>query len=126
MSRRWQAALWVAVLALLVASERALERAAHAQKNPVPQFQVDPFWPKMPKGMILGQVSGVDVDAQDNVWITHRGSASLNNNEKGAELNPPIADCCRSAAPRGARASCGARGGTSSRRTSASSARARA
>ena len=95
MSRRWQAALWVAVLALLVASERALERAAQAQKNPVPQFQVDPFWPKMPKGMILGQVSGVDVDAQDNVWIIQR-PWSINSDEKAQN---PEADCCREAPP---------------------------
>src|SRR4029077_17999594 len=27
------------------------------------------------------------------------GSATLNNQEKGAELNPPIAMCCRSAPP---------------------------
>jgi hypothetical protein len=33
------------------------------------------------------------------VWIIHRSSATLNNNEKGAELNPPIAECCKGAPP---------------------------
>ena len=33
------------------------------------------------------------------MWIVHRGSSTLNNNEKGAELNPPISICCRSAPP---------------------------
>ncbi|HLH94551.1 MAG TPA: hypothetical protein VKW08_05470 [Xanthobacteraceae bacterium] len=66
----------------------------------VPIFEVDPLWPKpLPNEGILGMVIGASVDAQDNVWIVHRGSQTLNNNEKGAELNPPIADCCRSAPP---------------------------
>jgi hypothetical protein len=42
---------------------------------------------------------GVWVDARDNVWIIHRSSATLNNNEKGAELSPPIAECCKGAPP---------------------------
>ena len=42
---------------------------------------------------------GVSVDAQDNIWMVHRSSATLHNNEKGAELNPPIAACCRGAPP---------------------------
>jgi DNA-binding beta-propeller fold protein YncE len=66
----------------------------------VPIFEVDPLWPKpLPNEWLLGMTIGVSVDAQDNVWIVHRGSSTLNNNEKGAELNPPIAACCRSAPP---------------------------
>jgi DNA-binding beta-propeller fold protein YncE len=66
----------------------------------VPLFEVDPLWPKpIPNEGLLGMTIGVSIDDQDNVWIVHRGSATLNNNEKGAELNPPIADCCRSAPP---------------------------
>ena len=42
---------------------------------------------------------GASVDEQDNLWIVHRSSATLHNNEKGAELNPPIAACCRGAPP---------------------------
>jgi DNA-binding beta-propeller fold protein YncE len=79
-----------------------LQNAAHAQKAlvEVPIFEVDPFWPKpLPNEGLLGMTIGAAVDAQDNVWVVHRGSQTLNNNEKGAELNPPIADCCRSAPP---------------------------
>jgi DNA-binding beta-propeller fold protein YncE len=73
--------------------------AQHAMVE-VPIFEVDPLWPKpLPNEGLLGMAIGVSVDAQDNVWIVHRGSQTLNNNEKGAELNPPIADCCRSAPP---------------------------
>jgi hypothetical protein len=65
-----------------------------------PIFEVDPLWPKpIPGEGLLGMTIGASVDDQDNVWIVHRGSSTLNNNEKGAELNPPIAACCRSAAP---------------------------
>jgi DNA-binding beta-propeller fold protein YncE len=65
-----------------------------------PIFEVDPLWPKpIPNEGLLGMTIGASIDAQDNLWVVHRGSATLNNNEKGAELNPPIAACCRSAAP---------------------------
>ena len=65
-----------------------------------PIFEVDPLWPKpLPNEWLLGMTIGVSVDAQDNVWIVHRGAATLHNNEKGAELNPPIAACCRAPPP---------------------------
>ena len=86
----------------LAAGQSVLRSTATAQGAmvEVPLFEVDPLWPKpLPNEGLLGMVIGVSVDAQDNVWIVHRGSQTLNNNEKGAELNPPIAACCRSAPP---------------------------
>jgi hypothetical protein len=80
----------------------ALQLTARAQQSmvEVPIFEVDPLWPKpLPNEGLLGMTIGVSVDAQDNVWIVHRGSSTLNNNEKGAELSPPVAACCRSAPP---------------------------
>ena len=50
-----------------------------------PRFEVDPLWPK-PINWLLGMAIGVWVDEQDHVWIIHRSSATLGNNEKGAEL----------------------------------------
>ncbi len=65
-----------------------------------PIFEVDPLWPKpLPNEGLLGMVIGVSVDADDNVWIVHRGAQTLNNNERGAELNPPVSICCRTAPP---------------------------
>ena len=59
-----------------------------------PKFVVDPLWPKpLPNHWVLGSVTGVAVDSQDHIWITHRGADSLGNNEKGAILNPPTG-CC--------------------------------
>ncbi len=64
---------------------------AHAQS---PAFRVDPFWPKpLPNNWILGQVGGMAVDGQDNIWVFQR-PRSLTDDEKGAALNPPRSKCC--------------------------------
>ena len=35
-------------------------------------FEVDPTWPReMPNDWVMGAVTGVFVDAQDHVWVTH-------------------------------------------------------
>jgi DNA-binding beta-propeller fold protein YncE len=91
-----------AALIGLAAGQVLLHSTATAQSAmvEVPLFEVDPLWPKpLPDEGLLGMAIGVAVDAQDNVWMVHRGSQTLNNNEKGAELNPPTAACCKSAAP---------------------------
>jgi hypothetical protein len=68
MNPKFRIATFISVFALLATAERALERAAQAQTR-APSYQVDPFWPKLPKQWILGQVAGLDVDANDHVWI---------------------------------------------------------
>ena len=96
-------ATFVAVLTGLGIAQVAFERQAAAQaKSSVqaPRFEVDPLWPKpLPNHWLLGSTIGVSVDAQDHVWIIHRSSNTLNNNEKGAELDPPVAECCKGAPP---------------------------
>jgi DNA-binding beta-propeller fold protein YncE len=73
--------------------------AAFAQTRSVPQFQVDPLWPKpLPNNWILGQVSGIAVDRFDRIWLVHRRS-SLTPRERAAEQNPPEAKCCVAAPP---------------------------
>jgi hypothetical protein len=89
-------------IAGLAVGQAALQTKAEAQADGVqaPRFEVDPFWPKpLPNGWLLGMAIGVWADEQDHIWIIHRGAATLHNNERGAELNPPIAGCCRSAPP---------------------------
>ena len=79
-----------------------LQRQAEAQGESVqaPRFEVDPLWPKpLPNNWLLGWTIGVWVDEQDYVWVIHRGAGGLNKNEIGAEINPPIAECCRTAPP---------------------------
>ena len=79
-----------------------LKSSAEAQGSVVqaPTYEVDPLWPKpLPNNWLLGWTIGAWVDDQDHIWIVHRGASGLNNNERGAELNPPIAECCRTAQP---------------------------
>ena len=69
----------------------SLASAADAQS---PAFRVDPYWPKpLPHNWILGQVGGIAVDAQDNIWVFQR-PRSLTDDEKGAALTPPRSKCC--------------------------------
>lgn len=69
------------------------------RKISVPIFEVDPFWPKsLPNNYILGELGGVFVDSQDNVWIISRPK-TLTNDQRGASLNPPTSECCIPAPP---------------------------
>ena len=73
-----------------------------AAQSAVPSFQVETLWPKpLPNAWILGSVTGVAVDAQDHIWIVHRGADSLTaRTENGLGTNPPSAElCCRPAPP---------------------------
>jgi DNA-binding beta-propeller fold protein YncE len=68
--------------------------AASSARAEGPTFKVDPFWPKpLPHNWILGQVGGMTVDAQDNIWVFQR-PRSLTPDEKGAALTPPRSKCC--------------------------------
>ena len=95
-------AAFAAVTVGLGIGQAFLQRQAGAQGESVqaPRFEVDPLWPKpLPNNWLLGWTIGVWVDEQDYVWIIHRGASGLNKNEIGAEINPPIAECCRTAPP---------------------------
>lgn len=64
-----------------------------------PTYRVDPTWPAaLPNNWILGQVSGIATDAQDNVWVLQR-PGSLTEYEGGAALKPPQSKCCIAAPP---------------------------
>jgi DNA-binding beta-propeller fold protein YncE len=88
------------LIALLCAGVH-IAMAAPAQTAPdveAPKFEVDTMWPKpLPNHWILGSVIGVSVDANDHIWIIHRGSATLNENEKLLESGN--AECCAAAPP---------------------------
>ena len=76
-----------------------LASCALAFADDIPQFQVDPFWPKpLPNNWILGQVAGIATDKYDRVWVMQR-PLSLTPRERAAEQNPPEAKCCRAAPP---------------------------
>ena len=57
---------WAASLILVMT-------ALSAQAQTYPKFEVDPDWPKqLPHGYFFGQVAGLTVDAQDNIWVISR------------------------------------------------------
>ena len=77
----------------------AMLGVAPARAEDAPKFQVEPFWPKpLPKNWILGQVGGIAVDKDDNIWVVHR-PATLVDDEKGAMQDPPTTKCCTPALP---------------------------
>lgn len=50
----------------------AAEQARPTSGLQVPQFKVDPAWPKVPQKWVLGLVSGVGIDSRDHIWVLHR------------------------------------------------------
>lgn len=66
-----------------------------------PQWSVDPLWPQpLPNHWILGSVTGLAVDANNQTWVVHRGAASLNlRTENGLDATPKGAEYCCAAAP---------------------------
>ena len=92
------------LLGALGVGQHWLETTAAAQAGgakQAPRFEVDPMWPKpLPNNWLLGNAIGVAVDSRNHVWIVHRSSATLGNNEKGMELTPPTSThCCKGAPP---------------------------
>jgi hypothetical protein len=88
------------LLAGLGIGQALLQGHADAEDRTVdaPRFEVDPLWPKpLPNHWILGMVIGVWADDQDNIWIIHRGAATLHANERALELK--VGECCAAAPP---------------------------
>jgi len=78
----------LAYSALIAASTSLLVTAAAAQDRSLPQFEVDPSWPKVPEKWKLGDASSFAIDAQDNVWLLHRPRTV--KPEQAAMAAPPV------------------------------------
>lgn len=48
------------------------EAVVRDQPDSVPSFEVDPTWPRLPNGWVMGDPSSIAVDRHQNVWILHR------------------------------------------------------
>jgi DNA-binding beta-propeller fold protein YncE len=97
----YSGAIFLALLIALGVGSAVLEKRAAVEAAAVqaPIFEVDPMWPKpLPNHWLLGMTIGVSVDAQDHVWIIHRG-ASLEPKEVYATAKPPASECCFPAPP---------------------------
>ena len=69
-------------------AQRVAAQASRATAHPMPQFQVDPAWPKIPGKWVLGLVSNVAVDDQDHVWLLQRPDTV--KPEQKAMAAPPV------------------------------------
>ena len=62
------------------------EATGRTESSGDPVFLVDPLWPKaLPEDWMFGNVVGVAVDSQENVWIAHRPRS-----QNGSEGTPPV------------------------------------
>ena len=62
------------------------EATGRTESSGDPVFLVDPLWPKaLPEDWMFGNVVGVAVDSQDNVWVAHRPRS-----QNGSEGTPPV------------------------------------
>ena len=74
----------IAALTAMVAGIALWQIELQAKRNDHPRYAVDPFWPKpLPHQWQVGQVPGIAVDRDDNIWIVQRPH-TLTNDERGA------------------------------------------
>lgn len=64
----------------------AVSPGAELKTGPALPQGVVPHWPQLPKGWNFGEVSGVDVDRHDNVWVFHRGARPVMQFDKNGKL----------------------------------------
>lgn len=57
-----------------------------ADPRQIPEFEVDPSWPTIPNGWVLGQVASTASDEQDHIWVLQR-SRSV---RPGRSTGPPV------------------------------------
>ncbi len=93
-------AAWLLVPALAGAQSATAKAAPGSPTaDQLPIYVVDPTWPPtLPHDWILGDIRGLFADDRDHLWVIHMPS-SLTDQEIGAAVKPPIADCCSPAPP---------------------------
>ena len=83
-------------------ARRCCSSKADAQGSSVqaPMFEVDPLWPQAAAEPLAARLDHRRVGRRAGPRLDHPSRrGGLHNNERGAELNPPIAECCRTAPP---------------------------
>src|SRR5262245_4004990 len=79
---------WVSLAVMLAASVCASSNT-HAQSGTrAPQFKVDPTWPTIPNNWVLGEVTSISVDRNDNIWVLHVPQSIPE--DKRANAAPPV------------------------------------
>ena len=79
------AGLWAAGFSFTTSAEA---QPAGKPAQPLPVFEVDPVWPKMPANFRAPFVSGIQIDAAGNAWLTTRPARAQADAQK--IVGPPI------------------------------------
>ena len=66
-----------AVLALADRARRLRCARLTVPGPPVPRFEVDASWPKLPPQWVFGQVSSVSIDERGHAWVLQRPGEPL-------------------------------------------------
>ncbi|WP_026353061.1 hypothetical protein [Solimonas variicoloris] len=89
---------FIRALGLTLVLQAFLPVGAHAAEPAtpkVPEYALDPTWPKLPlpHNWALGLINGIYVDAKNHLWIYHSPEL-VPKYALGAAQNPPIGKCC--------------------------------
>jgi DNA-binding beta-propeller fold protein YncE len=76
----------IQISALAGASGTAVSQALAVGARQIPQFEVDPSWPTIPEGWVLGQVASAASDERDHIWVLHRPRSV----RSGQRTGPPV------------------------------------
>ena len=82
-SRQWVS--WAAMLAGAMCTGGSVD--AQSSQRP-PEFTVDPAWPTIPNGWVLGEVTSISVDRNDRIWVLHVPQSIPE--DKRANAAPPV------------------------------------
>ena len=66
--------------------EKVAAQARGVTTREVPKFEVDPDWPNIPNGWVLGQVASTAADDNDHIWVLHRSRVV----RPGQPTGPPV------------------------------------
>jgi len=76
-----------AVSAAVILSTPSIGVVAQALPK-APTFAVDPSWPQLPNGWVLGEVTSISVDRNDHIWVLHVPQSIPE--EQRANAAPPV------------------------------------
>lgn len=75
---------------------------AQSGQSGAPAFRVDPDWPKpLPNNWQIGQVAGIAVDRNDNIWIVHRPRTLTDDEAWATEAFTEVCDDGQEVGPGG-------------------------
>jgi DNA-binding beta-propeller fold protein YncE len=76
----------IQLMAICGAPVTSSAQTAAADTRQIPKFEVDPAWPKIPPGWVLGQVASAASDARDHIWVLQRSRTV----RPGQRTGPPV------------------------------------